>query len=98
MDGTYSIQAVATIVVPMAGALGYIGKILITAFTRNIERQQDLAEKHLALLVDGVMKQGQALTELVLQNKAHQARSVEAHTEQCRVLEELLRRSVAEKE
>ncbi len=77
-----NLESVLAIVVPLAGALGYIGKVLITAFTRNIDRQQDLAEKHLALLTDGLMKQGAVLTDLILQNKAHQERSVQFHTEQ----------------
>ncbi len=86
----FTIQQVLAIVVPLAGALGYVGKVLIVAFTRNIDRQQDLAEKHLTLLADGIMKQGTALTELILQNKAHQATSVAYHEAQCKALDKII--------
>ena len=82
---------VLAIVVPLAGALGYIGKVLITAFTRNIDRQQDLAERHLSLLSEGVVKQGVVISELILQIRAHQVRNVEYHQEECESLKTILR-------
>ena len=59
------------IIVAMSGALAYIGKALINAFCRNIDRQQDLAEKQQALMAGQITTQTKTLQTLVEEGRTH---------------------------
>jgi len=79
---------VAAVAVSLAGALAYIGKMVIASFCENMKEQQRFTQNTLT-------EHTIALRDLIAQSSSWQDRATAAHTEQCRSLQAITETLIA---
>lgn len=77
----------------LAAALAFVGRTLIVGFTRNIDRQMDIAEKQQEILATTMAEQTRNLADVTAITRTHCEMTLENHRKQNLILDEMLVRA-----